>query len=169
MYLAEEWHLSGKFPFWIDVWVLFYLVLLEACTVRMTSIIHFNLWFCCFCPSSQLSAEACTCRKHSTSLLYFTLQSKRGGGNSCGSFLDRSLHTSVTTYCSCSLRALLRICHCVSAAWNARNFQPSTLANIRKHYAKYAKFLASTWNTPKTVMCRGCHHINGNRIRKIFI
>lgn len=94
---------------------------------------------------------------------------KGGKKNSCGSFLDRSLHTSVTTYCSCSLRALLRMCHCVSAAWNARNFQPSTLANIRKHYAKYAKFLASTWNTPKTVMCRGCHHINGNRICKIFI
>lgn len=74
---------------------------------------------------------------------------------SCGSFLDRSLHTSVTTYCSCSLRALLWMCHGVSTAWKCQEFPPHSLKQISENTAKYAKFPTATWESPETVPARG--------------
>ena len=90
----------------------------------------------------------------------------------CGSFLDRSLHTSVTTHCSCSLRASLQMYPGVSTAWKAWNSPVRSLrleTKIGKHLAKYARFLASSWNTLETLQCRVCHHIIGIIICKILI
>lgn len=112
---------------------------LSGRALGVSSIIDLNLWFCCSCPSRRLSAEACTCPEHSCLLLCFSLQSvEKRRECSSGSFFDRSLHTSVTAYCSRSFKSLAadarRCQHCLKCRKFPEQEHEETLQSVRSFF-----------------------------------